>query len=245
MTIVTLLTDFGLADSYVAEVKAGILSVAVDAHLVDVSHLVSPGCIVAAQFLLARSWHRFPIGTVHVVVVDPGVGSERRALAAGSRGHFFVGPDNGVLSEIFDTATTVELTVPRDAAPSFHGRDVFAPAAARLAAGAALETLGPPVRDPVRSRLPSPREEEGVWWGEVVHVDRFGTLITNLPGAVVRGGSISVGPTMVPLARTFSDVESGGVVAFVGSGGTLEVAVRDGAAAAVLGVGVGASVRTR
>jgi hypothetical protein len=244
--VITLLTDFGLADSYVAEVKGVLLSRAPAAVLVDVTHHVSPGDIRAGQYLLARAWHRFPVGTVHLAVVDPGVGTARRALAAeSSQGHRFVAPDNGLLSFLAEAARFVSLPIPKGAAPTFHGRDVFAPAAAALASGAALESLGPLVTDPHRSPLPAPHHDGVAVVGEVLYVDRFGTLVSNIGGEQVEPGvRIRVAGTDVgALRRTFGDVERGTLVAFVGSGGTVEIAVRDGSAARLLGVGVGAEVR--
>lgn len=243
--IVTLLTDFGLADTYVAEMKAAILSEAADIRLVDLSHEVPPGDIRAAQYLLGRAWRRFPVGTVHVVVVDPGVGSSRRAMAVHHSGHFFVGPDNGVFTSVLDPAELVELRIPRDASPTFQGRDVFAPAAAHLAEGEPFQVLGPKLSNPVRLPALVPRRENGVVEGEVIYVDRFGTLIANVPGDWVQGAkAIEVaGKGVGELRRTFADVASGATVAFVGSAGLLEIAVRDGSAARKLGVGVGAEVR--
>ncbi|HXF96242.1 MAG TPA: SAM-dependent chlorinase/fluorinase [Gemmatimonadales bacterium] len=243
--VITLLTDFGLADSYVAEVKGVLLTRAPGVTLVDVSHEVPPGDVRAASFILSRVWHRFPRGTVHLAVVDPGVGTARRALAARAGGHFFVAPDNGLLSPLPADAEFVALPVPADASATFHGRDVFAPAAARLAVGAALGDLGPVVRDPVRVPMPSPRRDGSAWAGEVIYVDRFGTLVSNLPGERLGpGGRVVVGDTDVgPLRRTFADVERGELVAFVGSGATVEIAVREGSAARRLGVGVGTPVR--
>jgi S-adenosyl-L-methionine hydrolase (adenosine-forming) len=242
--IITLLTDFGLSDSYVAEVKAVLLSVAPGVMVVDISHQVSPGDLRAAQYLLARAWQRFPAGTVHLAVVDPGVGTARRALAAAAAGHWFVAPDNGVLS-FLESPRFVSLPIQSNAAPTFHGRDVFAPAAAALANGARLENLGTPVTDANHSPLPAPRGDGIGVVGEVLYVDRFGTLISNIAGAQVEPGvRIRVAGTDVgALRRTFGDVERGALVAFVGSGGTVEVAVRDGSAARLLGVGVGAEVR--
>jgi hypothetical protein len=182
---------------------------------------------------------------VHLAVVDPGVGTTRRALAATAGGHAFVAPDNGLLSFLPDEARFAVLPVPADAAPTFHGRDVFAPAAARLATGAALRDVGQSITDPYRSPLPAPRRDGATWVGEVIYVDRFGTLITNIPGAAVAlGATIHVAARDVGmLRRTFSDVPRGALVAYVGSGGTVEVALREGSATALLGVGVGAEVR--
>jgi hypothetical protein len=243
--IVTLLTDFGLADSYVAEVKAALLAAAPDLTLVDVTHAVPPGDVRAGQYLLGRAWQRFPTGTVHLAVVDPGVGTARRALAGEAGGHRFVGPDNGLFSCLPADTRWVELTAPAAAAPTFHGRDVFAPAAARLALGARLAELGPPVVGVTRSPLPAPHHDGTAWVGEVIYVDRFETLVTNLPAdAVEPGVRLVVGDRDVgPLRRTFADVEPGHLVAFVGSGGTVEIAVRGGSAMRLLGVGVGAAVR--
>jgi len=242
--IVTLLSDFGTCDSYVAEMKAAILTRAPTATLIDISHEVPPGDIRSAQYLLARSWSGFPDRTVHLSVVDPGVGSPRRAIALTSAGHRFVGPDNGLLTPVLDKAEVVQLAVPPEAAPTFHGRDVFAPAAARLALGEPVRDLGRPVRDPCRSSPPEPGEVEGGLQGEVVYVDRFGTLISNLPGVtLLRGEWISVnGKSVGPLRRTFADVPPGAAVAFLGSGGTIEIGVRDGSASRRLGAGMGARV---
>jgi S-adenosylmethionine hydrolase len=228
--IVTLLSDFGLKDSYVAEVKAVLLSGVPDARLVDITHELAPGSVAGAQYLLARSWGRFPAGTTHLVVVDPGVGTARRALAASRSGHHFVGPDNGVLSAILAGADVVTLPVPPGAAPTFHGRDVFAPAAASLAAGKPLAGLGLPCAGPVIQPLPQPRRDG---------------LISNIGAELLDGaGTVRVGnPNVGAVRTTFGDVRSGELVAYRGSGGTLEVAVRDGSAAEVLQAGLGTEIR--
>jgi hypothetical protein len=244
--IVTLLTDFGTSDGYVAEMKGAILARAGGATLVDVTHEIPPGDVAEAAYVFGRTWRAFAGGTVHLAVVDPGVGSARRALAAEASGHRFVAPDNGLLSSVLrdGKARVVSIPVPASASPTFHGRDVFAPAAARLAAGEPLAALGPSIGDPVL--LPPPRLDQlgGDLVGEVVHVDRFGTLVTSLPGAAVApGGLVHVGAARVPLRTTFADVASGTLVAFTGSGGMVEIALRDGRADAVLGAGRGAEVR--
>jgi hypothetical protein len=243
--IVTLLTDFGVQDSYVAEMKGVLLARAPETQLVDITHHVSLGDIRAAQYLLSRTWNQFPRGTVHVAVVDPGVGTERRALAAESAGHRFLAPDNGLLSFLPDDARFFSLPVSRDAAPTFHGRDVFAPAAATLVLGEPIESLGSPVAHPVRTPLPVARIASTGVSGEVIYVDRYGTLVSNVPSSAVKPGArIHVGGQDVgPLRRTFADGARGDVVAFSGSAGTVEVAVRDGSAAVKLNAGVGAHVR--
>src|SRR5215207_4722490 len=181
--IITLLTDFGTADGYVAELKGVLLSSASEALLVDLSHEIPPQDIETARLAVARYWRRFPAGTVHVVVVDPGVGSARAALAVDSDDRFLVGPDNGVLSPslLAGGARAVSLPVPAVAAATFHGRDVFAPAAARLALGAPIDTLGAACHDPVIRRTPEARRgENGAVLGEVIAIDRFGNAISNL-----------------------------------------------------------------
>ncbi|HWZ29490.1 MAG TPA: SAM-dependent chlorinase/fluorinase [Gemmatimonadales bacterium] len=244
-SLITLLTDFGAADSYVAEVKGVILTALPEATLVDITHQVPPGDVRAGQYLFARTWRRFPAGTVHLVVVDPGVGTPRRALAAEAMGHLFVAPDNGLLSSLPETAEFVSLPVTPSAAPTFHARDVFAPAAARLAMGVSLDDLGDPVTDARRTPLPEPRMDGVALLGEVIYVDRFGTLVSNIPADDVDPGVRIVveGNDVGALKRTFGDVEPGQLVAYAGSVGEVEVAVRGGSAARLLGVGVGAEVR--
>ena len=243
-TLITLLTDFGAADSYVAEVKGVLLSQVHGVVLVDITHEVSPGDVRAAQYVLSRVWHRFPQGSVHLAIVDPGVGTAR-VLAASIGGHFFVAPDNGLLSFLPLDAHFVALPIPEGAAPTFQGRDVFAPVAGQLALGASLSHVGQPVIDAYRSPLPAPRHDGTAVIGEVIYVDRFGTLISNIPGQAVEPGvRIRVEGTEIgTLARTFGDVGRGALLAVVGSGGMVEIAVRDGSAARLLGVGVGAEVR--
>lgn len=244
-TLITLLTDFGNADSYVAEVKGVLLSRVHGAALVDITHQVPPGDVRAAQYILSRVWLQFPRETVHLAVVDPGVGGKRRALAVSAGGHYFVAPDNGLLSFLPPDAHFVSLPVPANAAPTFHARDVFAPAAGQLALGAALTHIGQAVTDPVLAPLPTSRQEGTRVVGEVIYVDQFGTLISNIPAALVKPGApVTVGKTEVGvLRRAFADVERGEMVAFAGSNGTVEIAVRDGSAEQKLGTGVGVEVR--
>jgi S-adenosylmethionine hydrolase len=250
MPIVTLLTDFGTADSYVAEIKARVLAAAPDAALVDVTHAVPPGDVRAAAYLLGRTWHRFPAGTVHLAIVDPGVGTARAALAVGGGGHWFVGPDNGLFTPVLreHEVEVVALPVPDGASPTFHGRDLFAPAAAALARRVSLHLLGRPFLSiPERLVYAEPRYEGKSVVGEIVYVDRFGTLVTNLTletvpdYAVLEVEGLEIGR----LRRTYGDVPTGGLLAYEGSGGAIEIAVRDGSAARRLGLGVGGRIRAR
>lgn len=246
MAIITLLTDFGTADSYVAEMRGVLLGAAPGATLVDLSHEVAPGAVRTAAYLLGRAWHRFPPGTVHLVVVDPGVGTARAALAVEFRGHRFTGPDNGALTPVLEGAAVVELPPPSGASATFHGRDLFAPAAAALATGVAPAALGiAPASPPFLLPAPERRYDGKTLLGTVVHVDRFGNLVTDLtPDLLSRSVTFHVEDFAAgPLQRTFADTANGGVVAFIGSGGTVEIAVRGGSAARRLGVGVGGTVR--
>jgi S-adenosylmethionine hydrolase len=243
--VITLLTDFGTRDSYVGELRGVLLTRAPGAVLADIGHDIPLGDIRSAAYVLGRSRGAFPPGTVHLAVVDPGVGSPRAALALRSEGQYFVGPDNGLFTSALDAAEQVmRLVVPEGASATFHGRDVFAPAAAALATGMPLDQLGEePLEPPVR--LPAPRlERQGrITIGEVIYVDRFGTLVTNLPSDT-EPGIIEIAGARAPRRRTFSEVAEGDLVAFVGSGGTVEIAVRDGSAAARLSAGIGHEVRT-
>jgi len=258
---ITLLTDFGTVDGYVASMKGVIAARAPGIVIDDASHDIPPGDVAAAAWTLSRYWRLYPEGTVHVVVVDPGVGSERRALAAEADGRLFVAPDNGVLTRVLAEAGGAAVVSVESAdlfrtpvSATFHGRDVFAPVAAELARRAvagpasyreALAGLGPAVADPVRLPLPQPHRAGDHLAGEVVHVDRFGNLITNVPGEWLAPGArvqVDGGPA-APLVRTYADVAPGALAALVGSAGMLEISVRDGSAAERLGVGRGASVR--
>ena len=244
--IITLLTDFGTSDGYVAEMKGVLLSRVPDATLVDVTHEIPAQDVESARLTLARVWRRFPAGTVHLAVVDPGVGSQRRAIAVASDGRFLVGPDNGLLSPslLMIGARVVELPVPQVASATFHGRDVFAPAAAELAAGTPLEELGSTAGDPIVRRTPEPhRLGDGRVMGEVITVDRFGNAITNLVGR--RGGMIEIDGMELAVRRTYADVEAGTPLALVGSTGLIEVAVREGSAALKLGIRRGTTVVLR
>lgn len=246
MSCITLLTDFGTADGYVGEVKGVLATLASGAALVDVAHDVRPQDVEGARLAVARYWRRFPAGTVHLVVVDPGVGTARAALAVESGGRYLVGPDNGVLSPALlgRAARCVTLPTPAGASVTFHGRDVFAPAAARLSCGAALDDLGEPFDTPIIRRTPEPRRrDDGSLEGVVLTVDRFGTLVTNL--VAPRGGSVLVAGRTLPIVRAYGDVACGELAALVGSSGLVEIAVRNGSAQAALGVDAGAAVLLR
>ncbi|HEY9517438.1 MAG TPA: SAM-dependent chlorinase/fluorinase [Gemmatimonadaceae bacterium] len=241
--VISLLTDFGTADGYVGEMKGVILSMAPGVGVVDISHDVVPQDVDGARLAVARYWRRFPEGTVHLVVVDPGVGTARAAIAVSSDGRFLVGPDNGVLSPalLVSGARVVSLPLPAHATATFHGRDVFAPASALLASGVPLDRLGLDFDSPVIRRTPEARRlDNGAIAGEVIAVDSFGNLVTNL--VAIRGGTLEIAGRTIVVRRTYADVPAGEVIALVGSIGFVEVAVRDGNAARVLQVARGAPV---
>lgn len=258
MSIITLMTDFGLKDGNVGVMKGVILGIAPQAQIVDLSHLIQPQNLHEAALILARSAPYFPPETVHVVVVDPGVGTSRRPIAArlGSQG--FVGPDNGVITLLLEHAerlgwqvSTVHLDQPQFWLPEvshvFHGRDIFAPAAAHLANGKALPALGTPIRDPVRLALPQPERTATGWRGEIIHIDHFGNLASNirreqLPEWQSAPEKLEVrlcGVEIHGLVKTFGERAPGELVALFGSTGNLIASVVNGSAAQSLGAKVG------
>lgn len=231
--------------------KGVLASRAGEAVLHDVSHDLRQGDVDAAARSLGRYWHHFPPGTVHLVVVDPGVGTARRGLAVEARGRWVVAPDNGIVTEVLDQepawrAVGLERVEPPAGAPSrtFHGRDVFAPAAAHLAAGGAMAALGPAVDDPVRlTRSVPSRHGDGSAEGRVVSVDHFGNLLTDLPASwLVHGTTVHVVGRRIAVARTYGEADEGQVLALANSDGLVEIAVRNGSAARTLEIGPGAAV---
>jgi S-adenosylmethionine hydrolase len=253
--VIALLTDFGLADHYVGSMKGVIASICRDAAIVDLTHGVPPQDIMTAAFELLAGYRAFPHGTIFIVVVDPGVGTGRKAIAALAGDYVFVGPDNGVFDLVFGElppSAVVELTNPRYAlavvSRTFEGRDRFAPAGAWLASGVAHSELGPAVTVQPRLNFPRPIVSAEGADGEVVHVDRFGNLVTNIerrtwPGEVVDRLDVAVsGYRTVRLVSTYAEAGPAEVVALFGGTDRLELAVRSGNAAEALGVGRGTTV---
>ena len=254
MGIVTLTTDFGTADGYVGEVKGVILSVAPDAVIVDVTHEIPPGDVDDASWVLNRLWDRFPEGTVHVVVVDPGVGGPRRPVTVRLRRRWFVGPDNGLLTDAMAGRAVEEARVLRPESfaagkPSatFHGRDVFAPAAGWLASGRPALGLGPNITaiDLIVRERQEPTRVGSAVRGHVVHVDRFGNLITDIPSAWLAPTALVEveGQAISGVKSSYGSVAPGELVALIGSVDTLEISVREGSAAERLRVRRGQEVR--
>jgi S-adenosylmethionine hydrolase len=252
--VITLTTDFGTRDPYVAAMKAAILAITRDVHLVDVTHEVGAHDVAEAALALEAVAPFFPPGTVHVAVVDPGVGTARRPLALVAGDQVFVGPDNGIFTpflagngwEAFELRE--EAYRLRTVSATFHGRDVFAPAAAHLADGLTPARLGPPLTDPVRLPWPAPRAVAGGVAGVVVHVDRFGNLVTSIPASTLAGlgagarARVRVGRRTLPLVTTYGELQRGRAGALVGSSGRLEIAVRERSAATALGARRGTPV---
>ena len=242
--VITLLTDFGTADGYVGEMKGVLATLAPGVAVVDIAHDIAPHDVDGARLALDRYWRAFPPGTVHLVVVDPGVGSARVALAVASGDRLFVGPDNGVLSPALAAAgaRAIRLDVPAASSATFHGRDVFAPAAAKLATGADVASLGQPCRDPIVIHTPQPRREGDAWIGEVIAIDRFGNAITNLRDQVQ---GVELHGRVLRIVRTYADLSPGEPGVLRGSSGYLEIAAREANAAALLGVRRGTRVTAR
>ena len=250
--IITLLSDFGLRDHFVAAMKGVMLSLNPEVALVDISHLVPPQDVFSGAFILGQAWSYFPVGTIHLAVVDPGVGTSRKALAATAGGHFFVAPDNGLLSYVMNFSedfTAHEITAEhyfrKPVSASFHGRDVFAPIAAWVSREIPLHQLGPALSNPVRLAIPSPkRVRDNLVQGAILAVDQFGNLTTNLVAAELpRWSKILAGQKEITtLHRTFGEGNPGELFVIPGSTGYLEIVVRDGSAASLLGIKSGAPI---
>ena len=249
MSIVTLLTDFGTVDGYVGAVKGVVLRAAPSATVIDISHNIRRHDVAAAAFALAQAAPHFPAGTVHVVVVDPGVGGRRRPVVVDDGRYRFVAPDNGVVSLAAPEPVAVHAIEAADfraarPSPTFHGRDVFAVAAGQLAAGRSATEAGPAVALEGSLGLERERRDEHGQYTRIIHVDVFGNLITDLAAEHVPGGARfrMGGYEIGSVAHTFESVARGELLAYIGSGGTLEIAVREGNAAEELDVARGATV---
>jgi hypothetical protein len=248
--IITLLTDFGSKDPYVGVMKGVILSICPGARLVDLSHEVPPQQVASASYLLKSVLPYFPEGTVHLAVVDPGVGGARKAAALASEGRFFVGPDNGLFPAALGERGIekgVEITEKAyrlpGTSPTFHGRDIFAPAAAHLAAGLSLGKLGPKCSHWVWRELPRPRRINGGLEGEILWVDGFGNLVTNFQAPYPDSFRLKVGKVVVKKSGThYAEVKVGEALVLPGSSGHLEVSVNGGRADVKLKAGIGMKV---
>jgi len=255
MSVITLMTDFGIKDGNVGVMKGVIWGLCPTAHISDLSHLIGAQNIREAAYILARSVPYFPKGSIHVVVVDPGVGTQRRPMAAHIGDWFYVGPDNGTITGLLERAEQegwhadfVELDQPeywlQNISYVFHGRDIFSPVAAHLANGVSLAKLGTYFYDPVRIEMPKPEKTQDGWRGEVIHIDHFGNISTNIrvenlgeamkqkENIIVHLGDIEING----LVNTFGERPVGELIALIGSTGNLGIALVNGDAAAKLGV---------
>jgi hypothetical protein len=254
--VITLLTDFGTADHYVAAMKGVILGICPDAQLIDISHEVAPYAISEAAYTLSQAWTYFPEGAVHLVVVDPGVGSSRRGLCVRAAGHRFVAPDNGVLSMVYEAVPdheAREITAARyfrqPVSRTFHGRDIFGPVAAHLASGVPDSAIGEPIHDALRCGFAKPaRTGHRTWVGAVLKVDRFGNVITNFDSAIwsrltLEPFELTVGDKVVTrLAANYMEMNQEEPCAIGGSAGFLEISLNRASAAKITGVRSGDSL---
>jgi S-adenosylmethionine hydrolase len=247
--IITLTTDFGLTDPYVAMMKGVILSINPRANVSDVTHQIRAGSISQAAGLILETFPFFPTGTVHVAVVDPGVGSDRRLIALQAKSHWFVGPDNGVFWPVLKDdkgALVVQLTETKYFLPhvtrTFHGREIFAPVAAHLSLGVSLEKMGRIIKNPVKLNLPIPHEDKNALHGQITRIDNFGNIITNISSAGLGRflgtamPCIEVGNLVIEkVSNIYADVEEGEPLALINSSNLLEVAVNMGRACDYVG----------
>jgi S-adenosyl-L-methionine hydrolase (adenosine-forming) len=252
VSVITLTTDFGTCDWFVGTMKGVIASIAPQTKVIDLTHDLPQGDIRGGAFALAASHRFFPKGTVHLVVVDPGVGSRRKAIAVQTDSSLFIGPDNGVLSWALAKEKIRHIRSLENAAyflspvsRTFHGRDIFAPAAAHLSCGMPIQKLGPALKDWVRLEWPRPRERRGGFEGEVVYIDRFGNGITNLESGLLRDSTEATCEVRAPRRRVcpvkthYQAVAPNSPVAVVGSSGFIEIAVNGGSAEKALGLRIG------
>jgi len=260
MAIITLMTDFGLKDGFVGVMKGVIWGIAPGTQIADITHEIAPQNIIEGSLVLSQAAPFFPAGTIHVAVVDPGVGTARKPMAAHIGGQYFIGPDNGLFTGVIEAAEAVgkpmsfyhlnrpEFWLP-EVSRSFHGRDIFAPVAAHLAAGRSLDELGSPILEPARIMIPRPEPTGDGFAGQVLAVDHFGNLLTNITPEQLPQGKrvlIKVGDAKIEgLIETFGDRRPGELVAMVDSSGVLQIAVVNGSAAEHLKAGFGTSVIIR
>jgi len=255
MVIITLTTDFGDQDAYVATMKGVILGINPKATIVDICHSIEPQNIAQAAFIIGTAWDYFPRDTIHMVIVDPGVGSQRRAIAMKTQGALFVAPDNGVLSYVIDASPeepeAVNLTNSKfwrhPVSSTFHGRDIFAPVAAHLSLGVPLEEFGQAITSLSTFPLPHPQiGANGELTGHILHIDRFGNIITDVHKEDFPSGNMSMeiaGRQIERLSTSYAEGDE--LLALLGSSGYLEIALKNGSAASLLDAGIGDEIRIK
>jgi S-adenosyl-L-methionine hydrolase (adenosine-forming) len=257
LKFISILTDFGMKDGYVGVMKGVILGITPDVQIADISHTIPPQNIFEGALALQRSTPYFPAGTVHIAVVDPGVGTQRRPLAARLGDFFFVAPDNGLLTLVLQDCEKqgkiveiVHLDQPqywlKNISNVFHGRDIFAPIAGHIVNGVPLNQLGTRINDPTRIYLPAPRPSQNGWLGEIISIDHFGNLLTNIEAKHLQNHSricVNIAGTKInQLVRTFGDGHPGDLIALMGTQHDLTIAQVNGSAAQALNVKIGDAV---
>lgn len=238
--IITITTDFGYIDSYIAQMKGVILSINPDARIVDISHSIPSGDILSGSFCLAGAYRYFPAGTIHLAVVDPGVGTERPGLIVDTGEYFFVGPDNGIFTLPLEKEEIKEIYVIDNrkfkfTSNTFHGRDIFAPVCAELSCGTSPREFGVRLQDKriMRIKIPEPVIKKNVINGCIIHIDNFGNLITNIDAGLIKGKSVMVevkGRKISGIAKTYGEKKAGTLLTVINSFGLLEIAVNRGSA---------------
>ena len=248
--VITLMTDFGTSDHYVGVMKGVILNINPQVEIVDITHTIPPQDVSGAAFLIDSAYRYFPTGTIHVIVVDPGVGSERRAIVCQTETAYFVCPDNGILTHILHNEKHVHAVAVENSAyflpqvsNTFHGRDIFAPVAAHLSCGVPIDKLGSPVAPPAQLPLPTPQVTDKAIIGQVIWIDSFGNLVTNISheileslegesGVIIHAGSAKINH----LNQSYTESAVGEPLAIIGSFNRLEISINQGNAAQVLGL---------
>ena len=257
--VITLMTDFGTSDHYVGVMKGVILNINPQVEIVDITHTIPPQDVHAAAFLIDSAYRYFPTGTVHVIVVDPGVGSERRAIVCRTEAAYFVCPDNGILTHILREEERIHAVALKNSAyflpqvsNTFHGRDIFAPIAAHLSRGIPIDKLGSPVAQPVQLSIPKPQVTDKAIIGQVIWIDCFGNLVTDISQEILESLEeqnsivICAGSARIDhLNRSYAESAVGETLAIVGSFNRLEISINQGNAAQALGLKRGDRITIR
>ena len=254
MKVISLLTDFGLRDGNVGVMKGVIWNIAPNVQIADLSHTIEPQNIMAGILVLGRSTPYFPVGSIHIAVVDPGVGTTRRPIAARLGDQYFVGPDNGLFTRMLEKSEFEKKPVQivhannpkfwlKDISNVFHGRDIFSPVAAYIANGVPLTEIGEEIHDPIRFEIPKPVKKGKTWHGQIIHIDYFGNIATNIRREHLQDYKdvrvILAGTELCGMVKTFGERPVGDLIILYGSTGDLIVSVVNGSAAAKLGVKIG------
>ena len=255
-SIITLTTDFGLTDTYVGEMKGVIFQINPQIQIIDITHSIPPQDLSSAAFQINNAYQYFPEGSIHIIVIDPGVGSQRRSIVCQTEKAIFVCPDNGICTKIFEQEKlirTIEITNPnfclRQISQTFHGRDVFAPVAAYISCGVSLTDLGPEISDITMLSVPQPKITENEIIGEIIWIDNFGNAITNVSMETLKSTSFNTkctiqiaGIKIDHLSNFYDESDIGSTLALANSSGNIEIAVNQGSASSTLNIKVGEKI---